>query len=112
MNKHLQFLILTGALGTGFLALQAADVGANFQEHCQSCHGKDGKGQTKAGRKARVKDLTDKEYQAKFSDADAVKAMKEGMKDKNGRESMKPYADKLNEAEMKELVAFVRTFAK
>ena len=59
-----------------------------------------------------MKDLTDKEYQAKFSDADAIKALKEGLKDKNGRESMKPYADKLSEAEMKELVAFIRTFAK
>jgi cytochrome c553 len=39
---------------------------ALWKEHCASCHGMDGRGKTKAGRKAKVKDLTDKKYQAKL----------------------------------------------
>ncbi len=105
-------LVLLAALGTTAIALRAADVTENFEANCASCHGKDGKGETKAGRKAKVKDFTDKAYQAKFSDADAMKAMKEGMKDEAGKERMKSYTDKLNEEEMKALVAQIRSFAK
>lgn len=107
-----KFALLTAALFASSAVLSAADVAANWDAHCASCHGKDGKGETKAGRKAKVKDFTDKAYQAKFSDADAMKAMKEGMKDEAGKERMKSYTDKLNEEEMKALVAQIRSFAK
>ena len=36
---------------------------AVFAANCASCHGKDGKGATKAGRMAGVKDFTDAAYQ-------------------------------------------------
>lgn len=111
--KHTNALfILTASLGLSALVVQAATVNENYEVNCASCHGKDGKGETKAGRKAKAKDLTDKAYQAKFSDADAIKAMKEGMKDENGKERMKSYADKLNDDDMKALVALIRDFAK
>ena len=63
----------------------AADAAANWENQCAKCHGPDGKGDTKMGKKLAIADLTDAKVQAKFTDADAVKAMKEGIKDKDGK---------------------------
>ena len=40
------------------------------------------------------------------------KQIKEGLKDKNGKEKMKAFADKLSDEEIKALVAFVRGLKK
>lgn len=90
----------------------AADVASNWNTHCASCHGKDGKGQTKAGRMAGVKDMTEASYQASFDDQRAYKQIKEGMKDDKGKERMKPFNEKLTDDEIKALIAFVRTLKK
>lgn len=90
----------------------AADVQENWAKNCASCHGKDGKGETKAGKKAEVKDLTDATYQASFTNEQMFKQIKEGMKDKAGKEKMKSFADKLTDDEIKALVAHVRSFKK
>ena len=94
-----------------FVALPAkADVQENWNKHCVSCHGKDGKGQTKAGRMADVKDFTDAKYQASFDDEHAFKQVKEGLKDKNGKDRMKPFAEKLSDDEIKELLKHIRAY--
>jgi len=90
----------------------AADVNENWTKHCVSCHAKDGKGQTKAGRAAGVKDFTDAKYQATLTDEQMFKQIKEGMKDKNGKEKMKPYGGVLSDDEIKDLVKFVRGLKK
>jgi len=102
-------LVATFALLSGSVY---AEVAENWTKHCTSCHGKDGKGQTKAGRAADVKDLTDAKYQATFTDEQMFKQIKEGMKDAKGKEKMKPFADKLSDDEIKALVAFVRGLKK
>jgi cytochrome c553 len=89
-----------------------ADLAENWTKHCASCHGKDGKGDTKAGKKADVKDLTDSKYQAAFSDEQMFKQIKEGMKDAKGKEKMKPFGGVLSDDEIKALVAHVRTLKK
>jgi cytochrome c553 len=89
----------------------AADVAENWTKHCASCHGKDGKGQTKAGRMAGVKDQTDPSYQATLNDEKMFKSVKEGLKE-GTKEKMKPFADKLSDDEIKALVAHVRSFKK
>jgi cytochrome c553 len=98
-------------LAAGVLSVPAADVAANWEQHCAKCHGADGKGQTKMGIKAGAKDYTDPKVQAEIKDDAAFKAVKDGLK-KDGKEVMKPYADKLSDDEIKALVAHVRTFAK
>jgi mono/diheme cytochrome c family protein len=103
-------LILALLLASAFTA-SAADVQALWTQHCVSCHGKDGKGQTKAGRKAGVKDQTDPQYQAALTDEKMFTAIKQGLKE-NGKEKMKPFADKLKDDEIKALVAHVRSFKK
>jgi len=97
--------------GISALSLHAAppeSVQQNWTKHCLSCHGKDGKGKTKAGRQAKVKDLTDAKYQETFDDTKAFTVLKEGLKI-DGKEAMKPFRDKLSDQEIKDLVAFVRT---
>jgi cytochrome c553 len=99
------------ALGLAFTAnLLAADVQENWNKNCVSCHGKDGKGQTKAGRMADVKDFTDSKVQAAFDDDQAFKQIKEGLKDKNGKDRMKPFAEKLSDDEIKALIKQVRAY--
>lgn len=90
----------------------AADVTENWTKHCASCHGKDGKGDTKAGKKADVKNLTDAKYQEGFTDDQMFKQIKEGMKDKNGKEKMKAFGGTLSDDEIKGLVTFVRGLKK
>lgn len=111
--KYLGILTLaSAALVLGSLRCDAADVAENWAKHCVSCHGKDGKAQTKAGKMAETKDLTDSAYQASFTDESAFKQIKEGLKDKAGKERMKPFGAKLNDDEIKALVAHVRTYKK
>lgn len=38
------------------------DVESVWRASCAGCHGRDGKGQTRVGRRAGVKDLTDHQY--------------------------------------------------
>jgi len=105
-------ILVLAVMSVALVSMSAADVQENWTKNCASCHGKDGKGETKAGKKAEVKDLTDGTYQASFTDEQMFKQIKEGMKDKTGKERMKPFADKLNDEEIKALVAHVRTLKK
>jgi mono/diheme cytochrome c family protein len=106
-----KFALLTAALFASSAVLSAADVAANWAAHCASCHGKDGKGATKAGRTAGVKDFTDAAYQKDFTDQKAIDQIKNGMKDKDGKEKMKAFAEKMNDDEVKAVVAYIRTLA-
>lgn len=78
---------------------------------CAKCHGADGKGQTKMGQKLGIKDLTDPKVQAELKDEDAIKAIKEGVKDKEGKTLMKPM-EGLSDDEIKALVQHIRNFKK
>jgi cytochrome c553 len=103
-TKH----ILLGLPLAAAAVLVAAPVAENWENHCAKCHGADGKGQTKAGRKLNVRDYTDPKVQAEMKDEEMIKATAEGVKDKNGKEKMKAYKDELSSEEIKELVGFIR----
>jgi cytochrome c6 len=98
-------LSFLGATGFG------AEVAENWAKHCASCHGNDGKGQTKADRMAGVKDQTDAQYQATLKDEKTFTSIKEGLKE-GEKEKMKPFKDKLSDDEIKALIARVRAFKK
>jgi len=89
------------------ISASAADAKENWDNLCAKCHGADGKGQTKMGQKLGVKDFTDAKVQADLKDDAATKALKEGMKDADGKTLMKPF-DTLTDDEVKALVAYVR----
>lgn len=82
-----------------------------WKEECGSCHGPDGKGRTRAGRQARVKDFTDAAYQDSFTDEEAIQVIKTAKKDGKELRNKNPYADKLTEQEIRALVEYVRQFA-
>ena len=88
----------------------AATASDNWDNSCASCHGADGKGQTKTGKKLKIKDYTDAQVQAALKDADMVKAITEGVKGDNGKDKMKSFKDELSSDEINDLVAFVRKF--
>lgn len=108
-----QVLLLTVAAFTlaGTPTLTAADVAENWTKHCGACHGADGKGKTKAGRMAGVKDQSDPAYQASLKDEKMFQSIKDGLKE-GEKEKMKPFHEKLSDEEIKVLVAFVRGFKK
>ena len=95
----------------GISTARAADAKELWEKNCASCHGKDGKGDTKMGKKAGVKDYTDAKFQADYDEEKGAKAIKEGVKI-DGKEAMKPYAEKLTADEIKSLAAYVKTFKK
>lgn len=111
MKLTLKHLMLGAPLAIGAVLL-AAPVTENWENHCTKCHGADGKGQTKAGRKLKVLDYTDAKVQAEMKDEDMIKITAEGAVDKNGKERMKGYKDELSAEEIKELVAYIRKFKK
>ena len=95
----------------GLSTAHAADAKELWEKNCASCHGKDGKGDTKMGKKAGVKDYTDAKFQAEYNEEKGAKAIKEGVKI-DGKEAMKPYGEKLTADEIKSLAAYVKTFKK
>jgi mono/diheme cytochrome c family protein len=89
----------------------AGDGKANYESSCAKCHGTDGKGQTKMGQKLGIKDYTDAKVQEALKDDAAIKAIKEGLKDADGKTLMKP-AEGMSDDDVKALVAYMRTFKK
>jgi cytochrome c551/c552 len=63
------------------------------------------------GQKLGAKDYTDAKVQEALKDEAAFKAIKEGLKDKDGKVIMKPSED-LSDADIKALVAYLRTLKK
>ena len=63
------------------------------------------------GKKLSVKDYRDAKVQAAFSDGEAERAIKEGVKT-NGKQTMKPFGEKLSDADVKALVAYIRSLKK
>lgn len=111
MTSLLRFVLLaTGLVGasTAF----AATAAENWETHCAGCHGADGKAQTRIGRKAGAKDLTDKANQAKITDAEIMKLVKGGRVNAKGEEKMEAFSDRLSDAEITALIEIVRNFAK
>jgi mono/diheme cytochrome c family protein len=88
----------------GTTAISNVDAPALFAANkCTGCHGADGKGNPNI---KKVPDFTDAAWQKKTTDAEMIKTIE------NGDKPMPAYKDKLNEAQIRALVAHVRSFAK
>ncbi len=111
MNKKIAWVALIATLVAGAPLLFAADAKELFEKSCASCHGKDGKGETPAGKKLKAKDFTDAKGQAEMKDEQMIKAIKEGVKD-GDKTKMKGFGDKLTDEEIKQLIAYIRSFKK
>ena len=106
-----QLLAVMTALALSAVVTYGAEAKATYDKDCAKCHGADGKGQTKMGQKLGAKDYTDAKVQAAMKDDAMAKAIKEGVKDKEGKTLMKP-AEGISDAEVKDLIALIRGFKK
>lgn len=87
-------------------AILAADDGAAvYKSKCAMCHGASGQGDTPMGKTLKVKNLTSPDVQ-KQSDDDLTRTVTKG------KGKMPPFANKLNEDQIKAVVGFVRTLGK
>jgi mono/diheme cytochrome c family protein len=112
MNKSTLLLAAAAVLTLSAPRAHSAEPAENWAKNCAACHGADGAGHTKAGRMAQVKDMTSADYQKTFTDDQAAKQIKDGLKDQTGKERMKAFGDKFTDAEIQGLVATVRSFQK
>jgi cytochrome c6 len=103
--------LIVAMLAIPVMTFAAADAKAVYEKECSKCHGPDGKGDTKMGKKMGAKDYTDAKVQAELKDEAAFKAIKEGLKDKEDKTLMKPL-EGASDAEIKSLVAYMRAFKK
>jgi mono/diheme cytochrome c family protein len=89
----------------------AAPASENWDNNCAKCHGADGKGQTKIGKKLQVKDYTDATVQAGLKDDEIANVIANGVTDKtSGKEKMKAFKGDLSADEIKDLTAYIRKF--
>lgn len=105
--RAVRFLLLA-AITMGFAIGSipaAADGAANYKTKCAMCHGADGKGDTPAGKKMGAHDFASPEVQ-KMTDAELVSLTAKG------KNKMPAYEKKLSDAEIKDLVAYIRQLAK
>jgi cytochrome c6 len=109
MKHTCKVLAATVAFVAATALSHAASTSENWENLCTKCHGADGKGQTKVGKKLNLKDYTDAKVQAQLKDADMVKAIADGVTE-NGKERMKGFKADLSPAEINDLVAYVRKF--
>lgn len=86
--------VLIFAVGTA----RADEAAAVFEKKCATCHGKDGKGQTKMGEKMGVKDLTKLTVGA----ADIEKTVADG------KGKMPAFKGKLSDDEIKAVAAYIK----
>jgi cytochrome c553 len=106
MKKLLAAAALSLSLAGPAFADESAEI---WKAKCKSCHGEDGRGDTKVGKKEKVADMSTPEYQSKHSDAVLKKVIAEGSQD---NKKMKPFKDKLSDAEMDGLVKHIRGLKK
>jgi mono/diheme cytochrome c family protein len=104
-------IIIISLFATSAISARAADASQNWNKYCMQCHGKSGAADTKMGKQLQAKDLTDPQTQASFTDAQAAKSIKEGIKE-GGKTKMTAFAGKLTDDEVKALVSYVRTLKK
>jgi mono/diheme cytochrome c family protein len=92
-------------LATGTMCFAQSGGEATYKAKCQMCHGATGAGDTPAGKSMKVKSFKDPEV-AKMSDAASIGITK------NGAGKMPAYKDKLSDAQIKEVITYIRGLEK
>lgn len=112
MKTLLQATLALATFATPLLAY--ADDAATikvFKAQCATCHGIDGKGHTTPGKQFNMKDWGDGKTLDKLSDGEVDKMIRGGNVGDDGKERMPAFA-KLGDAQIKALIAYIRTFQK
>ncbi len=90
-------------------AVSARSASQLFNQYCVSCHGRDGKAQTKKGKLNHSRDITDPKWQDDVSDERIFNSIMNG---RNVRGTMPAFNKKISEQEADSLVTFVRSLKK
>jgi len=109
--------VLTAAIVLCAGASAAADLGTakeSYTTFCVKCHGASGRGDgpSAATLKTKPRDFTDCDRMAKIPDDVMFKAIKEGGEAAGLSKDMPPWKQGFEDAEIHDLVAYVRTFCK
>lgn len=107
--KTIQFasLLILASIACAVSSANAADAATNYAKNCALCHGKDGAGKTMQGKKNKVEDFS----LSKSDEQKMTTTIKEGVRE-GSKERMEAFGDKFTAEEIKDLVAYVRTFKK
>ena len=84
-------------------AASGAELYARF---CVTCHGRDGRARVSRGRSTRARNLADREWQDRVTDERIYNVIT------NGKGRMPGFAKKISEAEIDQLVQYVRSLKK
>jgi len=98
-------LLICGCMAVSAGSARAQDPAGVYKSKCAACHGADGKGNTPAGKNMKVRDFASPEV-AKQTDDQLIEITTKG------RNKMPGYGNSLKEAQIKELVAYIRDLAK
>ncbi|MDP2138211.1 MAG: cytochrome c [Candidatus Didemnitutus sp.] len=105
-----KLLLLSLSFGAA-IATQAATAKNLWLTNCSECHGTDGRGRTKEGKRLKLTDLTNKQVQDSVTDEQIFRITKHGLKDDEGT-VMHPTSYRLSDDEIQTLVKHVRKFRK
>ena len=110
MNRNVirqrMVVLAFGALSlVGSSARAQDDAAGLFKSKCAACHGADGTGNTPVGKSMKIRDFHSPDVQ-KQSDADLTQIITAG------KGAMPSYKGKLTDAQIKQLVGYIRSLAK
>ncbi len=94
--------------GAPALASEASDL---FAKKCATCHGDDGQGHTRMGKRFHAPDFTAAKFQARATDDKMRQVIQDGVYE-DGVHKMPAWKDKLTAAQIDGLVQLVRSFGK
>jgi cytochrome c6 len=104
--KNMFKLALLGSTAAFMVTSAFAQTGADtYKAKCQMCHAADGTGNTPAGKAMKAVSFMSPDL-VKKSDADLIAATE------NGKGKMPAYKGKLSDAQIKDVIAYIRTLQK
>jgi mono/diheme cytochrome c family protein len=104
IQKSAGCLVLLLAAGLHPLSAAPASGADTFKAKCAGCHGPDGSGSTPMGQQMKLHDLRSAEVQKQSDDEIAAIIT-------NGRPPMPAYGKSLAAADIRQVVAFIRSIA-
>ena len=98
-------LVSVALLIAGVVSVRAADTKELWEKNCAKCHGPDGKGETATGKTTKARDICSAEVKKETDAAWTDIIVK-------GKNKMPSYDKKITDAEVKDVIAYMRSLCK